>query len=64
MTFRIILTLVLLHPLSPACNIIYNKAVRPFLSTHEKTIDEHIDNAAKQGRRKIIEGVEEGLNNL
>ena len=39
MAFRIFLTVALLHPKSPLAATIYLKAVRPFLSTHEKTID-------------------------
>lgn len=64
MTFRILVTLILLHPQSPAASLIYNKAVRPFLSTHEATIDEKLDELGKKGKQKIVEGVREGLNNL
>ena len=58
MTFRIILTLALLHPQSPLCSLIYNKAVRPFLSTHEQAIDDKLDDLAKEGKKKIVEGVQ------
>jgi len=64
MTFRIIVTLVLLHPLSPAASLIYSKAVRPFLSTHEASIDQKLDELGKKGKQKIVEGVREGLNNI
>lgn len=64
MVFRIFITLVLLHPESPACSLIYNKAVKPFLSEHEKTIDKKLDELAKEGKKKIVEGVQEGLNHL
>ena len=58
MTFRIILTLALLHPQSPLCSLIYNKAVRPFLTEHEDTIDDKLDELAKKGKKKIVEGVQ------
>lgn len=64
MTFRIIVTLILLHPLSPVASIIYNNAVKPFLSTHETRIDEKLDELGKKGKQKIVEGVREGLNNV
>lgn len=42
MAFRIVLTLVLLHPESGLAALIYNKAVKPFLSENEKRIDEKL----------------------
>lgn len=64
MTFRIILTVALLHPDSPLASIIYNKAVKPFLSTHEKTIDQKLDEIREEGKNKLIEGVTEGLKQI
>lgn len=64
MTFRIILTVALLHPDSPLASILYNKGVKPFLSTHEKTIDQKLDELREEGKKKLIEGVTDGLNKL
>lgn len=59
MTIRVLITIALLHPLSNMANVIYYKLVRPFLSQHEKHIDEKIDELAKQGKKKIVEGAEQ-----
>jgi len=64
MTFRILLTLALLHPNSPLASLIYNKGVKPFLVVHEKTIDEKLEEIKKKGKEKIIDGVTEGLKQL
>ncbi|TXI34182.1 MAG: HVA22/TB2/DP1 family protein [Niabella sp.] len=61
MTFRILVTLILLHPRSSIASLIYNKYVRPFLAEHEKTIDQKIDDLAKKGKKKLAEGVTIGL---
>ncbi len=61
MTFRILVTLILLHPRSSIASLIYNKYVRPFLAEHEKTIDQKIDDLAKEGKKKLAEGVTIGL---
>jgi receptor expression-enhancing protein 5/6 len=39
MAFRVLLTVALLHPQSGLANLIYNQAVRPFLSQNEQRID-------------------------
>ncbi len=54
MTFRILLTLALLHPDSPLASLLYNKAVKPFLSEHEKAIDDKLDELTEKGKKKII----------
>ena len=64
MAFRIVLTIILLHPESGVASLIYNKAVRPFLSENEKTIDQKIDEYTEKGKKKIVEGVQEGLTHL
>lgn len=64
MTFRIILTVALLHPDSPLANIVYNKGVKPFLSTHEKTIDQKLDELKEEGKKKFTEVVTDGLKKL
>lgn len=62
--FRIILTLLLLHPLTGFSNKIYYKLVEPFLKKHETTIDQNLSNLAKEGKERIVDGVEEGLKKL
>ena len=64
MTLRILLTLALLHPLSGLTSMIYNKAVRPFLVENEKTIDNKLDELTEKGKKKIMEGVNQGLNKM
>jgi receptor expression-enhancing protein 5/6 len=64
MTFRILVTLALLHPLSSLANVIYNKFVRPFLASHQQEIDAKLDELAKEGKKKLAEGVTEGLQQL
>jgi receptor expression-enhancing protein 5/6 len=64
MTFRIIVTIVLLHPLSDFSLKIYNNFVRPFLCKNEQRIDDGISNLVKEGKEKIINGVTEGIRNI
>ena len=64
MLIRIAITVALLHPMSDLSLKIYNKLVRPFLTKHEGTIDEKLDNLAKEGKKRVIEGVKEGLEHL
>ena len=64
MAFRILVTLVLLHPQSAIASLLYTKYVRPFLAQHEQSIDQKIDELAKEGKKKLGEGVTEGLDKL
>lgn len=64
MTFRVLLTVALLHPESGLASLIYNKAVRPFLTENQERIDDKLDDLAQQGKKKIIEGVQEGLKHI
>jgi len=54
----------MLHPLSNITSLIYNNIIRPFLNQHEKTIDNKIDGLAQEGKKKIVEGVEQVINRL
>lgn len=64
MLVRITITIVLLHPMSDLSLKIYNTVVRPFLAKHESTIDENLEKFAEEGKKKIIEGVKEGLDHM
>lgn len=64
MIIRISITLILLHPLSNINSLIYNNIIRPFLNQHEKTVDKKIDGLAQEGKKKIVEGVEQVINRL
>jgi len=64
MIIRISITLILLHPLSNINSLIYNNIIRPFLNQHEKTVDNKIDGLAQEGKKKIVEGVEQVINRL
>jgi receptor expression-enhancing protein 5/6 len=64
MFFRIVLTIVLLHPATNFSVKIYNSFVRPFLAKHEKEIDQQIDDIGKKGKKVILEGVTEGIKKL
>jgi len=61
MIFRIVVTFLLLHPISDLSLKFYNGIVRPFLLKHEKTIDEKVDDLAKKGKKIVLDGIKEGI---
>lgn len=64
MLFRMAVTVLLLHPLSDLSLKCYNNVVRPFLLKHEKEIDGKIDDLAKEGKKRVLEEISEGIKNL
>lgn len=54
MIFRMVVTLVLLHPITNLSVKFYNNLVRPFLLKYEKDIDSNIENLAKEGKKKVL----------
>ena len=64
MIFRMAVTVLLLHPLSDLSLKCYNGFVRPFLLRHENDIDKKIDEVTKEGKRKVLDGISEGIKNI
>lgn len=64
MSIRVLVTVVLLHPLSNIASTIYNNFVRPFLAQHEKQIDEKLEELAKEGKKKLIQGAKEVITKI
>lgn len=64
MSIRILVTVVLLHPLSNVSTTIYSNFIKPFLYENEKKIDDKLDELAKEGKKKLIDGAGEVLKNL
>lgn len=48
--FRVGLTLALLHPKSQLSLKVYHGVIEPFLLTHQKTIDESLNNLSQKGK--------------
>lgn len=64
MVFRMTVTFLLLHPLSDLALRAYQSLLRPFLIRHEKEIDAGIEDLAKKGKQKVIDGISEGIRQL
>ena len=64
MMFRMVITVLLLHPLSDLSLKCYNSFVRPFLLKHEKKIDDQVDDLAKKGKKIVVDGIKEGIEKL
>jgi len=58
MIIRIVITIALLHPLSNLASTLYNGYIGPFLAQNEKRIDDKLDELAKEGKKKLVEGAE------
>jgi hypothetical protein len=64
MVFRMAVTVVLLHPLSDLALRAYHSLLRPFLLKHEQQIDTGLDDLARNGKKKIIDGIGEGIRQI
>lgn len=64
MLLRIVFTITLLHPKIELSLKIYNNYVKPFLESHEKSIDTGLGKVINEGKQILANGASEAIKKI